>query len=330
MSLISPSHLSSSLRWIPENCLQGLAHHGEPYIELHAHGDRGERVDHVVYPRRGKADLTQVLTFVAHDEAGAEAVMAQVDRPQVGPFRKAVRHIPPLEGGDEAREMLVVHAQDDDAEEGHLVHEGEEGGLDLVHVLVEVEVLQIDVRNHGDRGEEYEEGAVTFVRLGHEVLARAELRVGSQAVEPPPITQVGSRPRAAEHGCNQGGRGGLAVGARHRYAVLHPHQLGEHLGPLDDGYGAALRLLYLRIVRPHRRGGDHHLRILHVLRPVVVQDLRAELLQPCGDLRLPDVGPGYPEPEVEEHLGYSAHADASDADKVDTLYLMKHLLLSPV
>ncbi len=114
---------------------EGLRHHVEADIELHAYRYRGKGVDDVVHARRRKVHLPEPAAPVKHVEPRAEAVMAQVDRPKVRLFRKAVGHIPSLEHGDEARKVLVVDAEDDEPEEGHLVHEGEKGALDLVDAL---------------------------------------------------------------------------------------------------------------------------------------------------------------------------------------------------
>ena len=130
----------------------------------------------------------------------------------------------------------------------------QEGLLDVGHVAVEIHVLAVEVGDDGEDGRELEEGAVALVGLGDEV--RGELP--RRALEPrastrPPTTTVGSRPPAARTEGDHRGGGGFAVHAGDSDAVFEAHQLGQHLGSLNDGNLAGVGLEGLRDWRRGRR-----------------------------------------------------------------------------
>ncbi len=132
----------------------------------------------------------------------------------------------------------------------------------------------------------------------------------------PPTTAVGSRPAAFSTVATIEVVVVLPWRAGDRHRVLEPHQLGEHLGPGDDGDLPRLRGEHLRVVPPDRRGDDHHVGRDQVLRPVADLQARAEPVQPARGLRLLEVRAADPVAEVEQHLGDAAHADAADAHEV--------------
>jgi hypothetical protein len=111
------------------------------------------------------------------------------------------------------------------------------------------------------------------------------------------------------------------VHASHGDTVLQAHQLGQHLGALDDGQVPGARLQHLGIVGADRGGGDHHLCSQHVLGVVAVEDRGPQGGQALGHGGMLEVGTRDLVAEREQHLGDTAHADATDAHKVHALDL---------
>ena len=138
--------------------------------------------------------------------------------------------------------VRVIEAEHREAVERDLLDELDERVLELLVRAVVVEVLGVDVRDDGDRRREPQERAVALVGLGDEQVARAEARVRAERRHAPPTTTVGSKPGGAQHGRDERRRRRLAVRAGDGDAVLHAHQLGEHLGARDDRDAERARL----------------------------------------------------------------------------------------
>ena len=64
-------------------------------------------------------------------------------------------------------------------------------------------------------------------------------------------------------------------------------------------------------------GGDyHHINIFQVICTMADADFSAKSGQAFGDVRTAQIRTGYFVTQVKEDFGYSAHADAADADEV--------------
>jgi hypothetical protein len=93
--------------------------------------------------------------------------------------------------------VRIVGGKHHRAIERHAVREAEEGVPDVVEALVEVEVLEVDVRHDRDRRREEEEGAVALVRPATRKGPRPSRAFAPTASSRPPTMTVGSRsPRA--------------------------------------------------------------------------------------------------------------------------------------
>ena len=114
------------------------------------------------------------------------------------------------------------------------------------------------------------------------------------------------------------------MGARDGDAVLEPHELGQHLGPWNDGHAPLPRHLDLDIVAGHRRGVDDHVRALDVTGLVAEEHLGPEPLQSLDELAALLIGAGDAIAQVQEHLGDPAHADAADAHEMNLLVFLVH------
>ncbi len=149
----------------------------------------------------------------------------------------------------------------------------------------------------------------------------AELGVGPDRVQAAADDDRRVEAAGLEDEGRHGGRRRLAVRAGHGDAVLHPHQLGQHLGPRDDRDEARPGLLDLDVVLADGRRDDDDVGALEVLGPVADGDLGAQALEPPRGLVLLEVGAGDLVAEVEQDLGDAVHARAADADHVDVVEL---------
>ena len=101
-------------------------------------------------------------------------------------------------------------------------------------------------------------------------------------------------------------------------AGLHPHHLGEHLGPLDDGDARDARGDELGVVLGDGGGVDDDVGPGHVLGAVPRREDRdAEGPEPEGLLPLAQVRPGDGQADAREDLGEAGHPDPPDPDEVD-------------
>ena len=161
-----------------------------------------------------------------------------------------------------------------------------------------------------------QERAVALVGLGHEEVAGAEARVGAERGHLPADDDGGIEAGGAEHGGHERGRRRLAVRAGDGHAVLHAHELGEHLGAGDDrdAEGAGLGDLGVVAVDRARVHDDVHARDVLVAVPEI--DAHAQGLKPAGGAALFHVRARHVELERAEDLGQAAHPHAPDADEV--------------
>ncbi len=107
-------------------------------------------------------------------------------------------------------------------------------------------------------------------------------------------------------------------------AVFQAHQLGEHLGALDDGDLARSRLDDLGIALVDGGAGDDDAGADDVSRRVALEDGCAEAAEAIGGCAAAQVGAGDGVAEVEQNLGDSAHADAANSYEMNSLRLYEH------
>ena len=181
----------------------------------------------------------ELAALVEDGRRAREPLEAHVPGEDVGLGREAVGDEPPLELGDDALQVRVVEAEDDRAVERDLVGEADERLLDLLDVRIVVEVLGVDVGQDGDERGEEEERPVALVGFGDEEIPGSELGVGPEGVQPAADDDGRVEAGLVEEDGDHRRRRRLAVRAGHGDAVFHPHELGEHLRPGDDGDLAA-------------------------------------------------------------------------------------------
>ena len=223
-----------------------------------------------------------------------------------------------------AVEQRIVDAGGDGAVERHLVHEVEEGALDVGHVVVAVHVLAVEIGDDGEDGRELEEGAVAFVGFGDQILRGAEPGVGAERIDAAADDDGGVEAAGGEDGSDHGGGGGFAVHAGDGDAVFEAHELGQHLGALNDGNLAGVGFEHFRIDGADGGAGDDDGGSGDVAGVVAFIDGGAQVGQAVGDRAAAQIGAGDLHAQVEQDLGDAAHADAADADEVRVLGGCEH------
>jgi hypothetical protein len=106
--------------------------------------------------------------------------------------------------------------------------------------------------------------------------------------------------------------------------VFEPHELGQHLSSLDDRYLALPRLDDFGILLIDRGTGHHHPGANHVARRVPLKNRRAQARQAVRDAGMAQVGAGNGIAQGQQNLGYAAHSDAPNANKMNALCFGKH------
>ena len=169
-------------------------------------------------------------------------------------------------------------------------------------------------------GLQVQERGVALVGLGHQVLARAEPRVGAGALEAAADHEGRILAAFGEDRRHEAGGGGLAVRAGHRDGVAEAHELAEHLGARHHRDALAP-------APPPLRGfpRDTALEITTTSAsptfcaawPMTIA--RAELRQALGHGVGLEVAALHFVAEIDQHFGDAAHATAADADEVDAM-----------
>ena len=219
----------------------------------------------------------------------------------------------------------VIQTQHREPVERDLVHEVGERGVQRLERAVVIEVLGVDVRDDADRRRELEERAVALVGLGDEEVTLAEPRVRTERVDLAADHHRRVETGMAEHGGDEGRRRRLAVRARDEHAVLHAHQLGEHLGARNDRDVPGRCGDELGVVGTHRRRIDHDIHVADVRRGVSDSYVDTEGRQPVRHLRSLRVGSADLEAKVGQQLRDSAHTNAAHADEVQPVGLAEHV-----
>ena len=106
------------------------------------------------------------------------------------------------------------------------------------------------------------------------------------------------------------------------------HELTQKLGSRKHRNAAFLCSGKFRIVRMDGCRIDDNLAVGRNIRSLLADtDAGTELCQMLGQLRSMAVGAGYRKAFLQENLGEAAHADATDADKVNRNRIMKMKLI---
>ena len=187
---------------------------------------------------------------------------------------------------------------------------------DIVNILEKVQMIRLDVQDHGDRRIEGKERVIILARLHDDRAALADTVTGMQ-----------QRKRAADHDGRvllrrhhdvraHGRCCCLAVRAGNAQCVrVAAHQRAPRLRPLKDRDAAAVRLVHLRVVVVYGGRADHELNIIRDVGGTVTDvDRNTALTQrerivALAHVRATDVQPG-----AVQHLRQRRHGHAADTD----------------
>ncbi len=284
-------------------------------------GDRHycRRIQYVVQP--GNIELNRQRLFVVRTldfKAGLHLVLADIDRPKITVGLKAIGQYRARQRWDDVAHYRVIPAQHRQSVERQVVNEFDKGALQLVEVApIGVHVIRIDVGHHRHHGLQVQEGRITFVRFRHQVATGPQLSVAARTIDQAANDESRVLPAGRQHRCHQAGSGGFTVSAGHRNTVAIAHQFAEHLGASHDGYAPLAGADHLRVVRFHRAGVDHNVRIHHVLFAVADKHFCPHRLEATGGAGGFQIGAGNLIALIDQHLRNTTHTRTADADKVN-------------
>ncbi len=213
-------------------------------------------------------------------------------------------------------ENRVVGAPDDRAVKRHARREGQERLLQVLEAAIALEVLAVDVRDHGVDRREQQERAIALVGLGDEQVAAADARAAAELRETPPDHDRRIQSRAIQHEADHRGRGRLAVRAGDGDALLLPHHLCQQLAAQDHRDAAVDRLDDLRIRHAHGRRADDDVDVADVGGVMSLVEVEAKGLQVRGHGRCLQVRSAHVDSATQQNLGQRAHPAAADANEM--------------
>ena len=189
--------------------------------------------------------------------------------------------------------------------------------LDVLDILEKVQMIRLDVQDHGDRRIEGKERVIILARLHDDRAALADTVTGMQ-----------QRKRAADHDGRvllrrhhdvrtHGRRRRLAVRAGNAQCVrVAAHQCAPRLRPLKDRDAAAVRLVHLRVVVVYGGRADHELNIIRDVGGTVTDvDRNTALTQRERIVALAHVRAADVQPGAVQHLRQRRHGHAADTDQ---------------
>ena len=287
--------------------------------ELARHGDRGERVAHVVLAGHEEFEEADAFDF----ERRAALVELDIVRGQLRARAQAVAAGAQRNGVEQLRHHRVVHAAHHQPARSQVLHEDAER---LDHRVERAEVLEmvgLDVGDDGDLGTKLMEGAVVLVRFDHEEVAASALGVGADVLQHAADEDGRIEAGLFEDQRDHRRRRGLAVRAGHADGALASGDGAEDLLALPDGDAAARGLVDLGVLAAHG-GGDHDgVDAVEVRRIVADEDGDAALGQPLGGAGGTEVAAGDAQAAVGENFSNATHSDSSDADEMNALNVLE-------
>ena len=282
-------------------------------------------IQHVMPPRNMQFKGTERAALRKHPEAGEAARLRLQELKAIVRFGSdAIGEDAAMHPRKHRSKLRVIEARGDRSIERHLIHEREKGLLDIGHVAVAIHMLAIEIGHDGENRRQLEKRAIALVGLGHQELARAKLRIRTQCIDAAADNHRRIETACSQHRGHHRCRRRLAMHSGNGDAVFEAHQLGQHLGALNDLNLALARLQDFRIRSRHRRAGHNHRCVNYILRIVAFVDCRAKLGESIGHRTAAQIGTGDLDTEAQQNLGDAAHADAAYPDEVRVLRRRKH------
>ena len=147
-----------------------------------------------------------------------------------------------------------------------------------------VQMLAVDIRDHGDRGRQPHERAVRLVRLDDHPFPVSETRIGTVSLYDAAVDHRRSKPGSVQHRADERCGCRLAVRPCHRDIALEAHELGQHFRPFYDRHPFGTRCMYLGITLGNRGRDDNRACFTEIGRIVADRHWNPEGLQ-IRDLR---------------------------------------------
>ena len=178
-------------------------------------------------------------------------------------------------------------------------------------------MFRLDVRDDGHRRRQLKKRSVELIRFSDQVIPLTQSGVALQTSEFSPDDKGRIEPALLKdephHRCGRR----LAVCACDSHALLHPHELAQHLGPPDHWNLQGQSRFDLRIVLSHGRRDNDHVAAHDLFSAVSLIDHSAQAFEAFRKRRKLAVRSCYSESQVEEHLCDPAHPNPADAHKMD-------------
>ena len=186
-------------------------------------------------------------------------------------------------------------------------------------VVVDVEMVGVGGRHHGDMGMQLQEGAVEFVGLGHQDRILAQQQVGVVILGDAAQECVAAFARSGQDMGEEGTGRGLAMGARYGEAFLAARDFAKGFRAFAQGIAVAADILeFAELFRNRRRIDDKGMG--DVFRDgvdvILVVDGDALSFECVRKGRRRTVVARHFKPAVLEVPCDGTHADPADSDKI--------------
>src|ERR1035437_5183484 len=166
-------------------------------LELVGNGHRGGGVEHVVATGYVQLKGTE-RAGGGSDQEAREGSLHCLKKLQavVGLCRDTIGEDAPVSAGQDGLELRIVQTGGNRAVKRHLVHERQEGALDVGHVVVAVHVLAVEIGDHGGMGESLRKERSLSSASATRYCVAPRGAFEPSASTRPPTTTVASRPPA--------------------------------------------------------------------------------------------------------------------------------------
>ena len=266
--------------------------------------------------------LTATFEGPLHRRRGGGTRARNLTDAQVGILRLAVghnRHAGRAGTGGQGGGTGVIGAGYQHAAGGQRTHEAVERLKDALVGLVEVQVVGLNVRHHGNRRAVTHKGAVRFVGLGHKNRVgalRAQVRVRAATGDHGAHGEGGVAAQLIEHHGNHGAGRALAVGTGHRHHLRKPHHGGQRLGAVQNRKALRAGSGQLGVILANRGGNHHGIDVNDVFSRLGHAHVGAGGTQRFNGRRFRAVRTAHGHAGLQHQRGDSAHTRAADADEV--------------
>ena len=123
----------------------------------------------------------------------------------------------------------IIGTENGRAIKRHAVQKIDKGLFQPAKVMsIGFHVVSINIGDHRHHGQQVQKGCVRFIGLHNDVVARAELGVGTGAVEAAANHKGRVQSAFGQHACHEAGGGGFPMGAGDGNALFEAHQFRQH------------------------------------------------------------------------------------------------------